>query len=254
MSSPQKSPPTADRSSILAAIERRSAPQPAVTPSAAAFATPHVYTDFDKDHDKRQEFRRLIDPGITRPNPRAVALNALKTLQQLAENILDHPGEPKYQRFKPTNNMIRARVIDPKGTLEYAIALGFRPEIENFQPFYVWHTKYLNDLKIGVAVLKEAMERENEKEERLERARLEEKAVADAQKAKIKEAFLDDRKSKMMTDERERQLRLARAARGSRSPISESEAPPPPYIPGAGMTLAGGTVDAPSPVLDMDDD
>ncbi|KAG8218876.1 hypothetical protein J3R82DRAFT_4555 [Butyriboletus roseoflavus] len=30
------------------------------------------------EHDKRQTFRRLIDPGIFRPNSKEVAMNSLK--------------------------------------------------------------------------------------------------------------------------------------------------------------------------------
>ena len=36
------------------------------------------YTAFDEDHEKRQEFRRMIDPGIMRPNARHVALESLQ--------------------------------------------------------------------------------------------------------------------------------------------------------------------------------
>ena len=83
MSSPPPTPATppkqADRSSILAAVERRSAPQ---TYISAGPSTPgSTYTSFDKDHEKRQEFRRLVDPGITRPNSQEVALVALKVPQ-----------------------------------------------------------------------------------------------------------------------------------------------------------------------------
>ena len=82
-----------DRESILAAIENRrrgTAPpdSPSPTPistldsSASTSAKPipkeHDYSDFDKDHDRRQEFRRLVDPGITRPNSREVAYEAIK--------------------------------------------------------------------------------------------------------------------------------------------------------------------------------
>jgi len=80
----------ADRESILAAIENRrksaepSSPTPATksnlsspTP-AAPIPRAHEYSDFDKDHDRRQEFRRLVDPGITRPNSREVAYEAIK--------------------------------------------------------------------------------------------------------------------------------------------------------------------------------
>ena len=80
----------ADRESILAAIENRrkssgpSSPAPAtksnMSPSISTGPVPraHEYSDFDKDHDRRQEFRRLVDPGITRPNPREVAYEAIK--------------------------------------------------------------------------------------------------------------------------------------------------------------------------------
>ena len=42
-----------------------------------AAAAPTGYSDFDDNHEKRQNFRRLIDPGIMRPNPRHIALESL---------------------------------------------------------------------------------------------------------------------------------------------------------------------------------
>lgn len=80
----------ADRESILAAIENRrksvapSSPIPASTSDSSVpisvepIAGTHNYSHFDKDHDRRQEFRRLVDPGITRPNSREVAYEAIK--------------------------------------------------------------------------------------------------------------------------------------------------------------------------------
>ena len=57
-------------------------PVSTLDPSASTSASPvpktHHYSDFDKDHDRRQEFRRLVDPGITRPNSREVAYEAIK--------------------------------------------------------------------------------------------------------------------------------------------------------------------------------
>jgi DNA-binding protein H-NS len=55
----------------------------------------------------------------------------------------------------------------------------------NFQPFYVWNKKFFHDLRIGVAVLKETIERETTKQEQLEKAKQEEKAVAEAQIEKV---------------------------------------------------------------------
>jgi hypothetical protein len=39
----------------------------------------------------------------------------------LARNIIDHPEEQKYHQFKPTNTAIRKKIVDPKGSLEYAV-------------------------------------------------------------------------------------------------------------------------------------
>ena len=43
---------------------------------------------------------------------------------KLAENIINNPEEAKYQRFKPTNGTIKRTLVDPKGTLEYAVAVS----------------------------------------------------------------------------------------------------------------------------------
>jgi len=249
----------ADRESILAAIENRrksttpSSPPPVSTlgPSASTSTKPipkaQNYSHFDKDHERRQEFRRLVDPGITRPNSHEVAYEAIKTLLMLAGNIIDHPEEEKYHRFKPTNTAIRRKIVDPKGSLEYAVELGFRPEIIDFQPFYIFHKTHWNDLLIGHAVLKEFEERESEKEQRLAKARAEEKAAIEAQKEKTRLAFLDDRKSKLQFDEREREIRAARAAK---PPSPEPETEPSPHMPGDGHLLSeNGT--PPAPTNDM---
>jgi len=253
----------ADRENILAAIENRrkssadSSPAPVSTldsgasTSAKSPSKPHNYSDFDKDHDRRQEFRRLVDPGITRPNSREVANEAIKTLLMLAGNLIDHPEEAKYQRFKPTNAAIKRTIVDPKGSLEYAVELGFRPEVVNFQPYYVFHKTHWNDLLIGHTVLKEFGDREAERDQRLAKARAEEKAVVEAQKEKMRLAFLDDRKSRSQLDERERQIRAARAAKLP-SPEPETEQQPPRYMPGSGHLLSGDEA-PPAPTNDVDE-
>lgn len=219
------------------------------------------YTAFDEDHEKRQEFRRMIDPGILRPNARPLALESLRTLLKIAENILQNPDEPKYWKFKPTNANIKRLLVDPKGTLEYARAMGFNPEVDNFQPYYVFNRKkHLRDLQVGAEIVKEALEREMTKEERQERARREEKAVAAAQVANIKQAFLDDRKSRSHIDRREKELREARAAAATNRSSEPPASPSPPAtnrMPGSGHLLSGGQVtlaDAPNTQNDDDDD
>lgn len=187
--------------------------------------------------------------------------------------------------------MIQRTLISPKGALEYAIAvsatlppfycctappfysapqarvrlrdtnhtfliiffqLGFRPEVENFQPYYRFHDRYLNDLRIGAAVIKEMMQVEGEKQEREEHKREAIKAEEAARVEKVrpspslghgissvmgsgadlghdflstiqaKKAFLDDRKSTMMRAQRESEKRRRQ---------QEQRPPPQPTSP-----------------------
>ncbi|TBU49543.1 hypothetical protein BD309DRAFT_947092 [Dichomitus squalens] len=240
-----------DHDEVAAAIERRLQAEPERAAAASSNAT------FDGNHEKRQEFRRLIDPGILRPNPRHIALESLQTLLKLAENIIAHPDDPKYQKFKPTNSTINRLLVEPKGTLEYAVAIGFAPQVENFQPFYIWNKRRMNDLKIGAAMIKEALDRELPKEERAARRRAEEKAAEEAAKAKVKQAFYDDRKGRAITDERERTARAAAAARRAAGLSPEPEVEdnrPKRRMPGSGNTLSGDVVQPEEDGARTDDD
>ncbi|CAL1700664.1 unnamed protein product [Somion occarium] len=224
--------PTPDRATVARALEQRLRQE-----REEASAHGAHFVAFDEHHEKRQEFRRLIDPGILRPNPRHVALESLDILLKLAENIIKHPDEDKYLRFKPTNAKIKQYLVDPKGTLEYAVALGFRPQVENFQPYYAFNKRKTVDLQIGAAILKEALELETAKEEAAHLAKQREKAIADAAVAKVKQAFIDDRKSKAWHDRREQEILSARAARRTSVPTSPSP-PATARMPGSGHTIS----------------
>jgi hypothetical protein len=66
------------RQERLAALERRlnrrSTTDPPNIRSLDAVQDPQP---FDANHDKRIEFRRLVDPGIMRPNSKEVAVRSL---------------------------------------------------------------------------------------------------------------------------------------------------------------------------------
>lgn len=198
------------------------------------------------EHDRRQKFRRLVDPGILRPNSRDQALESLKTLLTISENLLREPRNPKFQQFKPTNQIIKRTIMDPKGTLEYAIELGFRPEVKNFQPYYTFNPRFMDDLKIGTAILQHFVQLETEKEERAALAKKSEKAVAEAAAEKVKLAFMDDRKTKMQRDEIEKERRAARAASLAQAALAQEATPVSPStsasltMPGSGHTLDDG--------------
>ena len=140
-----------------------------------------------------------------------------------------------------------------------------------FQLHYVFHANHMEDLRIGAAILRETLDRETEKEERKKRSREEQKAAeaAIAQNVRVfgrhitdapplffflrqvKLAFMDDRKTKMLRDQRERQLREAReSAQGSRSAAAAPSSPSleqSPPMPGPGYTLATGVREDQSP-------
>lgn len=161
---------------------------------------------FDADHTKRTEFRRLVDPGIMRPNSKEVALRSLHTLSTIAENLLREPDNPKFRQFKPTNTIIKRDLVDPKGALEYAVAMGFGPEVDHFQPYYIFNKKHVTELRIGAAILREAIQTAEKEEDEGLKVRTA-KAEEEMRKKRAKEAFLDDRKTQMLRAERERIIR-----------------------------------------------
>ncbi|KAJ7179107.1 hypothetical protein C8R46DRAFT_1072462 [Mycena filopes] len=179
MASSPSAPTTISASDLAAAAERRLQQHQGPSASEVQFS--------GANHDLRQKFRRLIDPGILRPNPKAQALASLKMLLFLCENLLREPNNEKFQQFKPTNEKIKRNLIDPKGTVEYARELGFNPEVKDFQPYYTFHPtpKRMHALEIGAAMLREAVELESEKEVRMVTAKKEEKALADAAAEKV---------------------------------------------------------------------
>jgi len=80
------------------------------------------------------------------------------------------------------------------------------------QPFYVWNSRHETELRVGAAVLKEALDRESEKEERITRVRQERKHDAELQAKQVKLAFEDDRRRRALHDKLEKERREAREA------------------------------------------
>ncbi|KAJ7095419.1 hypothetical protein B0H15DRAFT_112395 [Mycena belliarum] len=214
MASSSPPPPHISSSDLAAAAERRLQQQQGPSPLELQFS--------GAEHDLRQKFRRLIDPGILRPNPKAQALQSLKTLLLISDNLLRESDNPKYQRFKPTNSLIKRDLIDPKGTVEYARELGFYPEVEDFQPYYTFNPRRMVNLRIGADMLREVIALESDKQARAVHSKKEEKAVADAAAEKIRLAYEDDRKMKLMRDQLEKERRDARIAAARRAELRDS--------------------------------
>ncbi|KAF9259547.1 hypothetical protein L218DRAFT_1079862 [Marasmius fiardii PR-910] len=214
-----------------------------------------------EEHDRKQTIRRLVDPGIIRPNPVPQALESLRTIHKLCQNILEDPENDKYQRIKTTNPKIAKDIVSPKGTVELLRELGFRPQVEDFQPYYRFNPNRMTDLQIGSKIIGEALQLHTEKEERAASARQAEKEAKAQAAEKVRLAFMDDRRAKSEFDEREKVLREARAAvvqqterekqRQQQSAVEEiTTSTPSCSMPGSGSTLQG----SPPPYTDEDDD
>ena len=70
--------------------------------------------------------------------------------------------------------------------------MGFRAEVENFQPFYVFHPspKKLADLRIGASVLEETLEKMEKAREQAKLNRVDPKAAAREVALKVCISFL----------------------------------------------------------------
>ncbi|KAI6164891.1 hypothetical protein EDD17DRAFT_1884828 [Pisolithus thermaeus] len=203
----------------------------AATAALQRSRSPVVSVSEEHDYEKRQNFRRLIDPGIFRPNSRDQTLSFTETIRS-------------FNNLRPTNDLIKHQLMEPKGTLEYAIALGFRAEVKDFQPYYVFNPRHVADLRIGAAILAEAIDLEEKKQERLKRSRAEEKAAAAAAAQNA-----HDRKTRALRDSRERETRNASEPHQVPSDIiSHTDASPLPEVvmPGVGYSLA-----SPDPDVDQ---
>lgn len=70
--------PNSVREARIAAMERRNVEITAAQRAEAATNITPTFNAFDEDYEKRTEFRRMIEPGIMRPNTREVAIRSLK--------------------------------------------------------------------------------------------------------------------------------------------------------------------------------
>lgn len=201
-----------------------------------------------RQHEQRQKFRRLIDPGISRPNSQEAAMASLKILSKISENLIREPENPKFRQFKSTNDTIRRCLIETKGALEYAIEMGFRPEVKEFQPLYVWNERKSEELRLGAQILQETRALAEQKSARSQKNAAEAKAVTEAATRNTLLAFMDDRKTKMLRDQRDRHNREVRALR-SPSVDGEGTTFPSPAPSNAEMPGNGHVLSSPDPVV-----
>ena len=62
----------------------------------------------------------------------------------------------------------------------HAVVLTYWSQVHNFQPYYTFHRKHMEDLQMGASILKEYIALETQKQDRAVTARKNEKAAHDA--------------------------------------------------------------------------
>jgi len=177
-------------------------------------------------HNFHKAFRRIIIAQIERHNDDRVSIESVKVLLKLASNILHNPGEQKYQQFRTTNPIIQRHLVEPKGALEYAVAMGFRLEVQNFQMIYIFKPTpdNMNSLRNGADCLNEVVLRHADAAERAQRANEAEKEAKAHRQELVRLAYEDDRKEKKVRDEMEKQRREAVAARAALEAVQDTPA------------------------------
>ncbi|GJJ07454.1 hypothetical protein Clacol_001656 [Clathrus columnatus] len=115
-SPPSQSPPSPastgpQRDEIIAALQRR----------RGELTTDEIQEiQHEQEHDIRQAFRRMIDPGIMRGTHKDTAFASMKALSYwIIILFMNEPDNVKYQRFKPTNITIKTNLIDVKIKLAF---------------------------------------------------------------------------------------------------------------------------------------
>lgn len=134
--------------------------------------------------------------------------------------------------------------------------------MNDFQPLYVWNERKGEELRNGAQVLQEAIELAEQKSARSQRSAAESKAAAEAAAKNVCNinqaccldltiqsqallAFMDDRKTKMLRDQRDRHNREVQARHSSNIDGEAALSPPSAEMPGNGRTLS-----SPVPIAD----
>ncbi|KZP00002.1 hypothetical protein CALVIDRAFT_552866 [Calocera viscosa TUFC12733] len=221
-------PPTLSRAEAVAAAQARAQ-------AAKEEAALHVAYHED-NHELRQRFRRLIDPGIMKHNDKKAIGECFNTLLTLADNLAKDPDNPKFQSFKATNKLIKRTLLDVNGGLEYAVELGFRLDVQDLQPVYVFHPipARLTSLRVGAEVIREVTAAREIQEARAAETAKAVKAAKDAAVRKAMLAYEEDRMAVRRRNEREskqREVAAARAGAAPSSPQFSSDSPLAPSSP-----------------------
>jgi len=189
---------------ILRAVEKRNPKAVSVPGRTPRTSKKHEFEPWDANHPMRLEFRRLLDPGILRNNDKKDAVKALRVLNDITENILQNPNDPKYHRLNINSERMRLYIMPRKGTVEYLQKMGFREQTEKQVTRLVFNPERMADLRTGAKCLDEVIKNQVQAIEDKERERRQAIANEKAAKTKVVNAILDDRRTVATRVEREK--------------------------------------------------
>lgn len=75
-------------------------------------------------------------------------------LQQIILNIISHPEEIKYQEIKLTNKIIKERILNRNGGIEFMQAIGFQIIQKDNIKIFQFSNLYLNELSSSLEWLR----------------------------------------------------------------------------------------------------
>ncbi|KAF9780163.1 hypothetical protein BJ322DRAFT_315055 [Thelephora terrestris] len=207
---------------ILRAAEARNP-----TASAVSGRTPRVsknsqFEPWDANHPVRQEFRRLLDPGILGRNNKKDAVVSLRLLNKITENILKYPNDLKYRRLDTNLDKVKLHIMSKNGTVEFLQRMGFRREVKDLQAMLVFNPDRMKDLRTGAKCLEEVIQNQVQAIEDEERARRQEIANRQAAVTKVRNKIYEDRVNVTARVEREK---LAREREATQTQADNYEPP-----------------------------
>jgi len=217
-------PRSPDTAAIARAAQRRNPTAVSVVGKTPRISRNNEFEPWDAGHTARQEFRRLLDPGILQNNDKNDAAKSLRFLNRVTENILKNPDNPKYQRLKINKDSMKQHVMSKRGTVEFLQKVGFREQIVELDTMLVFNPKRMDDLRTGARCLDEVIKNQVQTIEDAERAKRQAIANEKAAKTKVMNAVRDDRQRVAARVERER---LAREQGGAEQAEADDNPEPP---------------------------
>lgn len=89
-----------------------------------------------KVNETRKMVVRALDSKICEQDE-PTALAAIETALKLANNVVEHPDDPKFRKFRSNNPSISKKLLRCPGGQDLLLALGWRTKVMEFEEYWV---------------------------------------------------------------------------------------------------------------------